>query len=79
MNVRSFALAAAALIAISPAFADAPKAAKAAPAEAQPTVREQTVLAEVAAGMREVLRAVVPEISLPALDLKLPTLGRAAR
>ena len=76
MNVRSFALAAAALIAISPAFADAPKAA---PAEAQPAVREQTVLAEVAAGMREVLRAVVPEISLPALDLKLPTLGRAAR
>jgi hypothetical protein len=76
MNVRSFALAAVALIAISPAFADAPKAA---PTEAQPAVRAQTVLEELAAGMREVLRAVMPEISLPALELELPALDRAAR
>ena len=76
MNVRSFALAAFALIAISPAFADAPKAA---PAVALPAVRAQTLLEEIAAGMRGVLRAVVPEISLPALELKLPALDRSAR
>jgi hypothetical protein len=29
---------------------------------------------EIAAGMREVLRAATPEISLPALEVKLPTL-----
>ena len=76
MNVRSFALAAVTLVAISPALADAPKAA---PAQPQPAVRVQTVLEELAAGMRVVLRAVVPEISLPALELRLPALDRAAR
>ena len=76
MNARSFALAAVALIAISPAFADTPKAA---PPEAQPAVSAQTVLEEITAGMRGVLRAVVPEISLPALELKLPALDRIAR
>jgi hypothetical protein len=76
MNVRSFTLAAVTLIAISPAFADAPKAA---PADPRPAVREQTVLEELAAGMREILRAVVPEISLPALEIKLPTLNGDVR
>ena len=45
----------------------------------QPAPREQTLLEEVAAGMREVLRAVTPEISLPKLEIKLPTLDRAPR
>ncbi len=73
MNARSFALTAAALIAISPALAETPKR----PAvEPRPAVREQTLLDELAAGMREIVVAVVPEISLPKLELKLPTLAR---
>ena len=76
MNARSFVLAAVAMYAISPAFAEAPKRAS---AEPPLVVREHTVIEELAAGMREVLRAVVPAISLPALELKLPTLDRAAR
>jgi hypothetical protein len=32
------------------------------------------LLAEVTAGMREILRAVTPEISLPTIEIKLPTL-----
>jgi hypothetical protein len=31
------------------------------------------LLAELAAGMRELIEAVVPEISLPAIELPLPT------
>jgi hypothetical protein len=76
MNASSFVVAAAALVAISPAFAEAPKGA---PVEPQRDAREPTVVEELAAGMREVLRAVVPAISIPALELKLPTLDRAAR
>jgi hypothetical protein len=36
--------------------------------------REQTLLVELVNGMRELIEAVVPEISLPAIELKLPTL-----
>ena len=73
MNARSFALAALASIAISPAFAEAPKRPA---AEPRPAVREQTLLEELAAGMREIVVAAAPEISLPKLELKLPTLER---
>ena len=38
------------------------------------TASEQTLLVELANGMRELIEAVVPEISLPAIELKLPTL-----
>jgi len=69
MNVRSFALAALALVAISPAFAEAPK---------RPAVLEQTLLEELVAGMREIVVAAAPEISLPKVELKLPTLERVA-
>jgi hypothetical protein len=69
MNARSLALAAVAFAAISPVFADASKR-----EEARPAVREQTLLQELAAGMREILVAVAPEISLPKLELQLPTL-----
>ena len=73
MNARSFVLAAAALIAISPALAETPKRPT---VEPRPTVREQTLLEELTAGMREIVVAVVPEISLPKLELKLPALAR---
>jgi len=71
MKIRSIAIAAVAFLATSAAFADAP-----APrvAEPQPAPRAQTLLADLAAGMREVLRAVTPEISLPTVEVKLPTL-----
>ena len=75
MNARSFVLAAFAFVAMAPAFAEAPKRA---PVEPQRVSREHTVIKELAAGMREVLRAVVPDISLPALELKLPALDRAS-
>jgi hypothetical protein len=71
MNVQSFALVAVALVATSAVFAEEPKPTA---AEPQRNTCEQTVLEGLAAGMREVLRAVAPDISLPALELKLPTL-----
>ena len=74
MKIRSIVLAALAVTATSAAFAEAP-ARKAAPAP-QPLPREQTVLEELAVGMRDVLRAVTPEVSLPALEIKLPTWAR---
>jgi hypothetical protein len=76
MNVRSIVFAALALVATSTAFAEAPQPA---PTEPRPAVREQTLLEDVAAGMRDLLRAVTPEISLPALEIKLPTLDASAR
>ena len=76
MNARSFALAALTLVAISPAFAEAPKRPA---AEPRPAVREQTLLEDLAAGMREIVVAAAPEISLPKLELMLPKLERAAR
>jgi hypothetical protein len=76
MNVRSIAFAAVALIATSTVLAEAAKQ----PAqEARPAVREQTLAENVAAGMREILRAVTPEISLPKVEIRLPTLDAAAR
>jgi hypothetical protein len=71
MQVRSIAIASVAFFAASAAFAGdpAPKV-----AHEQATPRHETLLKEVTAGMREILRAVTPEISLPALEVKLPTL-----
>jgi hypothetical protein len=71
MKARSFSLTAVALLATSAAFADAPE--RHAPSS-QSTARAQTVLADLGNGMRELLRAVVPEISLPSIELKLPKL-----
>lgn len=76
MNIRSIALAAVAVLTMSSAFAAAPPP-KA--AEPQPAPRAQTLLDELAAGMRDVLRAVTPEVSLPKLEVKLPLLNRAPR
>ena len=76
MNIRSIALAAVAALATSSAFAaaHAPKA-----AEAERAPRAQTLVEELAAGMRDVLRAVTPDVSLPKLEIKLPPLDRAPR
>jgi hypothetical protein len=71
MKIRSIASAAIAVVAASAAFADLP-AAKV--AEPQPAPRAETLLEEIADGMREVLRVVTPEISLPTVEVKLPTL-----
>jgi hypothetical protein len=76
MKIRSIALAAVAMFAVSSAFAAAP-APKA--AEPQPVPRAQTLLEELAAGTRDVLRAVVPDVSLPKLEIKLPPLDRVRR
>jgi hypothetical protein len=71
MKIRSIAIAAVTCLAASPAFAGEP-----APKVAQPqsAPRGQTLLAEVTTGMREILRTVTPEISLPTIEIKLPTL-----
>jgi hypothetical protein len=71
MKARSLALAAIALLTATAAFAETPERKLVTP---QPAAREQTVLEELAGSMREVVRAVVPEISLPAVELKLPPL-----
>ena len=76
MNSRSIVFAALVLVATSAAAAEAPQPAA---AEQRSTAREQTVLKDVAEGMRELLRAVTPEISLPKLEIKLPTLDAYAR
>jgi hypothetical protein len=77
MNVRSIAVAAVAVWVSSAAFAGGPPAK---PAAAQPApVRAQTLIEDLAAGMREVLRAVTPQVSLPAIEIKLPTIEGAAR
>ena len=76
MKARSIALTAVALLATSAAFADAPEQNS---QEPQPAVREQTLLENLANGMRELLRAVAPEISLPAVELKLPSLDLERR
>jgi hypothetical protein len=69
MKIRSITVAVVAALATSAAFADAPSPKVAAP---QPAPRAQSLVQEIAVGMREVLRAVTPEISLPALEVKLP-------
>jgi hypothetical protein len=71
MKIRSIALAVVAVLATTAALAEAP-ARK--PVEPQPAPREQTLVEEITAGMREILRAVTPEVSLPAIEVKLPTL-----
>ena len=48
-------------------------------AEPPAPASEQTLLVELANGMRELIEAVVPEISLPAIELKLPTLDTNLR
>ena len=70
MKIRSLALALVALAATSAAFAEAPAPKVTAP---PPAPREQTLLEDLAVGMREILRTVTPEISLPAIEIKLPT------
>lgn len=70
MKIRSILPAAFALAATSAAFAQALEQKV---AEPQTAILERTLLAELAAGMRELIEAVVPEISLPAVELKLPT------
>ena len=80
MNVRSIAFAAIAVIATSAAIAEAPRSSQPpAKIRPEPVVREQTLLEEVAAGMREILRAVTPDIALPEISLELPTLDIGAR
>jgi hypothetical protein len=80
MNVRAIAFAAIALIATSAALAEAPEPAQpTAKLRPEPVVREQTLLEEVVAGMREILRAVTPDIALPELSIELPTLDVGAR
>jgi hypothetical protein len=71
MKIRSIALSAVALTAVSAAFAGTPESQR----TSQPSGdNSSTLLTEIAASMRDLLRAVTPEISLPALEVKLPTL-----
>jgi hypothetical protein len=76
MKTRSLALMAIALSTASAALAEAPERK---PATPEPAAYEQTLLADLAGGMRDLLRAVVPEISLPAVELKLPRLHGEGR
>lgn len=69
MKIRSVLATAVALAATSAALAQALGQNV---AEPQTATVERTLLAELAAGMRELIEAVVPEISLPAVELKLP-------
>lgn len=78
MKTRFIAFAAAALFATSAALAAAPAPAPKV-AEPQPVPREHTLVEELARGAREILSAAVPEISLPKVDLKLPTQRGDAR
>jgi hypothetical protein len=68
MNIRSIALAVVTVLATSAALAETPKA------ESKPAPREQTLVEEISGGMRDILRAVTPEISLPSIEVRLPTL-----
>lgn len=72
MKIKSIAFGLVAAMTASAAFAEAP-ALKA--AEPQPAACEQKLVDEITVGMREVLRAVTPEISLPKVEVKLPTLA----
>ena len=76
MKIRTLVVATVAVAATSLAFAGEPApTAK----QSQPAPRGQTLLADLANGMRDVLRAVVPEIALPAIEVKLPTLDALGR
>ncbi len=69
MKIRFIAIAAVAALTTSAALANAPS-----PVVAEPAPRAQTLVRELAAAMREVLHTVTPEISLPAVEVKLPTI-----
>lgn len=71
MKIRSIAVAAVALLATSLAFAGE---AALKPAQPEPSSRAQALLEDLAAGMRDVLLAAVPEIALPKLVVQLPSL-----
>jgi hypothetical protein len=80
MTVRSILLAAVALAATAPALSQGFEQT----AEPQPAAAKRTLLAELAESMRELIEAVVPEISLPAIslpaiELPLPTLDADRR
>jgi hypothetical protein len=75
MKIRSIALAAVAVLATSSTFA----AASAPRAEPPPAPRAKQLVEELASGMREVLRAVTPEVSLPKLEITLPSLDLGSR
>jgi hypothetical protein len=76
MKIRSIAIAAVALTAVSAVFAGTPESQ---PAPRQPADSYSTLLTELAASMRDLLRGVTPEISLPALEVKLPTVDSRRR
>jgi hypothetical protein len=79
MKIRAFTVAATAAFAMSAtslAFAREPAPR---PTQSQPAQRGQALLEDLAAGMRDVLRAVVPEIALPQIDVKLPALVSRSR
>ena len=76
MKIRSIGLTAVALVTTSAAFANAPEQKS---LEAQPAAREQTLLENLANGMRDLLRSAAPEISLPKIELKLPALDASRR
>ena len=69
MKIRFTAIAAVAALTTSAALANAPSL-----VVAEPAPRTQTLVRELAAAMREVLRTVTPEIALPAVEVKLPTI-----
>ena len=77
MKIELSALALVGSLATSAAFAEEPHARQ--PVELQPAAREQTLVEELAAGMREIIRAVTPEISLPSIEVKLPSLDALAK
>jgi hypothetical protein len=70
MKIRSIALAIVATLATSAALAEGPARKPADPR----APHEQTLIQEISAGMRDILRAVTPEISLPTIEVKLPAL-----
>ncbi len=76
MTIRSIAVAAVAVAATSMAFAGE---AALKPAQLGAAPRVQTLVEDLSASAREVLRAVVPEIALPRLDVQLPTLHARSR
>jgi hypothetical protein len=73
MNLRNLCLATVAFAALSPALAT--PADSAALEEARDKAPAEATLAEeIVASMRDLLDAVTPEISLPAVEIDLPTL-----
>ncbi len=79
MKIRAITVAATAAFALSATSLTCASETAPRPAQSQPVQRGQALLEELAAGMRDVLRAVVPEIALPQLDVKLPALVSRSR